>query len=202
MSVPRTGRALLTRNITFLILVLTSVRGWMNPQGLVRPERLGKFNRRIRLIGSRTRDLPACSIVPQPLRYRARPLRQPLKGLIAEESVHLSSTSHCRLIPNNNVVRSTGTTTFDQIDISCLDLSERDFWNVVFVCTYVCIKSRGSSGGIVTGYGLDDRGVGVRFPIGSTIFIAPYRPDRLWAHPASYPMCMGALSPGDKAAGV
>jgi hypothetical protein len=29
-------------------------------------------------------------------------------------------------------------------------------------------------------YGLDDRGAGVRVPVGSRIFIAPYIPDRLW----------------------
>jgi hypothetical protein len=32
--------------------------------------------------------------------------------------------------------------------------------------------------GIATGYGLDDRGVGVRIPVGSKILIS-YRPDRL-----------------------
>jgi hypothetical protein len=40
------------------------------PQGLMRPEGLGKLKEFIHLIGSRTRDLPACSIMPQPLRYR------------------------------------------------------------------------------------------------------------------------------------
>jgi hypothetical protein len=39
---------------------------WMfsEPQGLVRPEGLGKLKKFIYLIGSLTRDLPACSIVP------------------------------------------------------------------------------------------------------------------------------------------
>jgi hypothetical protein len=37
-----------------------------------------------------------------------------------------------------------------------------------------------SSVGIATGYGLDDRGVGVRVPIGSRTFSSPRRPDRLW----------------------
>jgi hypothetical protein len=36
----------------------------------VRSEGLGKLKTFIRLIGSRPLDLPACSIVPQPLRYR------------------------------------------------------------------------------------------------------------------------------------
>jgi hypothetical protein len=43
--------------------------------------------------------------------------------------------------------------------------------------------------GIVTAYWLDDRGIGVRVPIGSRIFTSPYRQDWLWG-------------PGDKAAGA
>jgi hypothetical protein len=37
--------------------------------------------------------------------------------------------------------------------------------------------------GIATGYGLDDRGVGVRIPVGSRIFSSPRRPDRPWGPP-------------------
>jgi hypothetical protein len=36
---------------------------------------------------------------------------------------------------------------------------------------------------IFINYGLDDRGVGVRVPIGSRIFFSPNRPDRLWGPP-------------------
>jgi hypothetical protein len=46
----------------------------------------------------------------------------------------------------------------------------------------ICIRSRNSSVGIATGYGLDDRGVGVRVPVGS-IFSSPRCPDRLWGPP-------------------
>jgi hypothetical protein len=71
LSALRTGRAVLPTNIIFLLLVLISVGCRVNPQGLVRLEGLGKFkNKFIHLIGSRTRDLPACSIVPQQLSYR------------------------------------------------------------------------------------------------------------------------------------
>jgi hypothetical protein len=45
------------------------------------------------------------------------------------------------------------------------------------------IRSRDSVVGIATGYGLDDRGVGVQFPVGVRIFISPRRPDRLWGPP-------------------
>jgi hypothetical protein len=36
---------------------------------------------------------------------------------------------------------------------------------------------------IATDYGLDDREVGVRVPVGSRIFSSPNRPDRLWGPP-------------------
>jgi hypothetical protein len=37
--------------------------------------------------------------------------------------------------------------------------------------------------GIATGYGPDDRGVGVRVPVESSIFFSRRRPDRLWGPP-------------------
>jgi hypothetical protein len=40
------------------------------------------------------------------------------------------------------------------------------------------VGSRDSTVGILTGYGLDDRGVGVRVPIKSRIFSSSRRPDR------------------------
>jgi hypothetical protein len=36
------------------------------PQGLVRPEALGKLKKYIHLIGSQTRDFPTCSLFPPP----------------------------------------------------------------------------------------------------------------------------------------
>jgi hypothetical protein len=38
--------------------------------------------------------------------------------------------------------------------------------------------------GIATGYGLDDRGIGVRFPVELKIVSSPRRPDRLWGPPS------------------
>jgi hypothetical protein len=42
------------------------------------------------------------------------------------------------------------------------------------------VRTRDSVVGIANGYGLDDRGIGVRVPVGSRIFSSPRRPDRLW----------------------
>jgi hypothetical protein len=60
--------------------------------------------------------------------------------------------------------------------------------------------NRDSIVSIATGYGLGDRGVRVRVPVGSNIFSSPRRLQTgSGAHPASYPMgTRGALSPGVK----
>jgi hypothetical protein len=64
----------------------------------------------------------------------------------------------------------------------------------ILLHTYTYIKrSRGSSVGIADGYGLNDRGVGVRVPVGSRIFSSPRCPDRLWGPP---------MGTGGKAAGA
>jgi hypothetical protein len=64
LSALRTGRALLSRNIIFRLLVLISVRDLSKPQALVRLEGLGKLKTFIQFIASRTRDLPSCCIMP------------------------------------------------------------------------------------------------------------------------------------------
>jgi hypothetical protein len=44
-------------------------------------------------------------------------------------------------------------------------------------------RSRYSSVGIANSYWLEDRGVGVRLPVGSKIFSSSRLPDRLWGQP-------------------
>jgi hypothetical protein len=64
LSALRTRRTLLPRNIIiFMFLVLISVKRLSKPQGLVRPEGLGKFKKN-HFLRYQTRDLPVCSIVP------------------------------------------------------------------------------------------------------------------------------------------
>jgi hypothetical protein len=60
------------------------------------------------------------------------------------------------------------------------------------------VRSRDSAVGIATGYGLNDRGVGVRVSVGSRIF-SSQRLDRLCG---PHPMGTGGPFPGSKAAGA
>jgi hypothetical protein len=55
---------------------------------------------------------------------------------------------------------------------------------VFFTLTVLFLRSRDSIVSIATGYGLDDRKVGVRVPVGSKILSSPHCPDRLWGPPS------------------
>jgi glucan biosynthesis protein len=54
-------------------------------------------------------------------------------------------------------------------------------WNSECICALY--RSRDSAVHTATSYGLDDRGVWVRVPVGSRIFSSPRLPDRLWGPP-------------------
>jgi hypothetical protein len=45
-------------------------------------------------------------------------------------------------------------------------------------------KSQDSAVCIVTGYSLDNQGVGVQVPVGARIFTSPCHPDWLWGPPS------------------
>jgi hypothetical protein len=63
------------------------------------------------------------------------------------------------------------------------------------------MESRDSSVGIALGYGLDDRGYGIRFPAGAGNFSLSHSVQNgSGAHPASYPMGTTGSFPGGKAA--
>jgi hypothetical protein len=59
--------------------------------------------------------------------------------------------------------------------------------------------SRGSSGSIVSDYGLDDRAIEVLSPTGTDFSSSPCVHTGSGAHPASYPMGTGGSFPGGKA---
>jgi hypothetical protein len=70
-----------------------------------------------------------------------------------------------------------------QCDQRCYD-SNHSKLPVKIKNLYIYIISRDSVIGRATGYGLHDRVVGVRVPVGSRIFSSPRRPDRLWGPPS------------------
>jgi hypothetical protein len=55
----------------------------------------------------------------------------------------------------------------------------------------ICFRSQDNVVDIATGYGLDDRGFGVRVPVSLRIFSFPRRPDRVCGPPILYPMGTG-----------
>jgi hypothetical protein len=59
-------------------------------------------------------------------------------------------------------------------------------------------KSRGSSGSIVSDYGMDDRAIEVRSPTGADFSSSPCVQTGSGAHPASYPMGTRGSFPGGK----
>jgi hypothetical protein len=64
------------------------------------------------------------------------------------------------------------------------------------------LRSRDSAVGIAIGYGLDDRGVGVRLPVvGSRITLLHVVQTGSGVHPASYPMSTRGSFPRVKRAG-
>jgi hypothetical protein len=54
----------------------------------------------------------------------------------------------------------------------------------ILVTELPAYRSRDSAVGIAIGYGMDDRGVGVRVLVESRIFSSTRRPDRLWGPPS------------------
>jgi hypothetical protein len=88
LSVLRTDRALLSTNIMFLLLVL---------QGLARQEGLGKLKKFTDLIEFQTHELLACSIVPQPLRYRVPRITCVPRSACKAAVKHLASKLKCSL---------------------------------------------------------------------------------------------------------
>jgi hypothetical protein len=67
-------------------------------------------------------------------------------------------------------------------------------FQIRYLSTGPLFVNRDSSVSIATGYGMDDRGFGIRVPVKARIFSSPRGPDRFWG----LPRVPGALSPGGR----
>jgi hypothetical protein len=70
---------------------------------------------------------------------------------------------------------------------SCFPLRIRFCFTPLFILSlpaFLLYRSPERVVGIATAYGLDDRGVRARVPVGLRIFSSPCRPDRLWGPPS------------------
>jgi hypothetical protein len=73
----------------------------------------------------------------------------------------------------------------------------------IFAYTYIHkLKSRDSTVGIATGYGLDDKTIGVRVPVGQKCSFLLVIQTESGAQPASYRNGTGVFFPGVKATGA
>jgi hypothetical protein len=67
----------------------------------------------------------------------------------------------------------------------------QQYMSVAYYCYSSRLSPYGSSGSIVSDYGLDDRAIEVRSPIGADFSSSPCIQTGSGAHPASYPMGTG-----------
>jgi hypothetical protein len=75
--------------------------------------------------------------------------------------------------------------------------------NCYFIMIPNChMKPTNSAVGIGTGYGQDDRRVGVRVPVGSKMFSSPRPTGRFWGPPSLLSNGYWGLSPGVKRTGL
>jgi hypothetical protein len=94
-------------------------------------------------------------------------------------------------------------TTGQLIKSNCISLMMKLFFLNRFICVCIFIKcGRDNVVGLATGYGLDDRKVGLRVPVESRMFSSPSPPARLWGSLNLLSMGTGSSFPGSKAAGA
>jgi hypothetical protein len=99
------------------------------------------------------------------------------EGLCVAHTVYLCVSC----VPRNSVVASTSNNFQSQaLHNSPLRILYLSKWYSILETSIISELSRDSAVGIATGYGQDNRGVGVRVLVGSRIFSSLRRPDRIW----------------------
>jgi len=134
-----------------IFLVLISVRDWVNPGAIVRAGRIMSMKKSNDTIGNRTRDLPACSAVPQPTAPPAAcPIYQNYDTVITSATSTASNfpcgdNVDCWNVFIWNLLSQTYTTKFSPRATCTISrhthhtISQRPFANITLVC-YILLK--------------------------------------------------------------